>query len=205
MEGGSWHLVDTAKIIILRKIKYSESDLVIQGLDQRGGRLNLLARGALKSKRRFGGGVLEPTHYVQVHFRRKSSGLGEGQLGFLEEAHLLEDFKGLREEYSRLETAFYFLRLVSQLSQEGDEGSVELFDLLGNALRACAESSSLSLLKVHFELKLLHQQGVMPPDLSSLESFSRPLMQHQEIELDGQALAQTGQQVHFVLKSYLER
>ncbi len=195
--------MDTTKIIILRKIKFSESDLIIHGLSQRGGRLNFLARGALKSRRRFGGGVLEPTHYVQVTYHRKSSSPQEGQLNFLQEAYLIDDFQGLREDYSRLELAFHFIQLVSQTSQEGDEGSPELFNLLGHALRACSQSLNLDILKTHFELKLLHQQGVMPAETQHLSAFSRPLSHHGEIQIGRTELNQVSQQVHNCLKTYL--
>ncbi len=56
---------EKTRLIILRTIKYSEADLIVHGLNTEGARINFMAKSALKSRKRFGGGVLEPTHYMR--------------------------------------------------------------------------------------------------------------------------------------------
>ena len=152
----------TAKAFILRTFPFGESDLVVHALSQTGQKLKLFARGALRSKKRFGGGVLEPTHYVSLLYREgREDGLGQ-----LNEASLVEAFENLRSDYDRLNMALHFVSLVDKLSLEGVTDAVPLFDLLGNALRTLQSASKVSrkldVLKTQFELKLLYSQGVLP-------------------------------------------
>lgn len=142
-------------------MKYSEADLIIHALSIHGEKLSLIARGAMKSKKRFNGGVLEPTHFVQLSFKQAHE---EGKLHTLHEATLLNDFKKLRRNYDHLEFALQVLDTVSRVSQEGDKTSESLFNLLGNTLKAVEDCESLAPLKMHFYLKFLFQQGVLTPE-----------------------------------------
>lgn len=193
------------KIIILRTIKHGESDLVVHGLTTTGARLNLIGKGALKSRKRFGGGVLEPSHYVEI-FYKPSRFSGDESLHFLEEAQLINGFEGIRSNYDRLQTAFYFLQLVSKVAQEEDESSKDLFDLLGNALTALETSDSIGVLKVHFELKLLSSQGVLPQDLPETDLLMLPIKDHSKTQLkDLSDLAPLRNRVHYAIQQYLGR
>lgn len=149
------------QFILLRKIKYRESDLIVHAISTQGEKLSFLARGALRSKKRFGGGVLEPTHFVNLTYKLAPS---SGQLNVLEEAVIINDFSGIRKDYDRLELALYFIDCVSKVSQEGDQDSEFLFNLLGNSLKAAESSKEIQILKMHFYLKFLLQQGVITPE-----------------------------------------
>src|SRR3954468_21753819 len=105
------------KAIVLRTTRYAEHDLIVQVITSKGAKLNLFARSALKSKKRFGGGVLEPTHYIHVLYEDRSS---NQNLHTLKEASLIEDFPGLRTAYSRIEAGLYFVKLVSEIVKEGE-------------------------------------------------------------------------------------
>ncbi|MGZ3746887.1 MAG: DNA repair protein RecO [Pseudobdellovibrionaceae bacterium] len=156
------------RFIILRKMKYSEADLILHALSPRGEKLSFLARGALKSKKRFGGGVLDPSHFVQFTYKQASS---EGKMNILNEATLLNDFKKIRQDYDHVELALHVLDCVSRVSQEGDHSSEALFNLLGNTLKSLEDCQDVSLLRIHFNLKFLMQQGVLNP-----ESWMGPLL-----------------------------
>ena len=149
------------KFIILRKIKYSEADLILHALSHLGEKQSFIARGALKSKKRFGGGVLEPTHFVSLTYKAANE---QGRLHVLQEATLIHDFAGVRKDYGRLELALHVLDCVSKVSQEGDQNSEFLFNLLGHTLKAIEISEDTLVLKMHFYLKLLLQQGVVSPE-----------------------------------------
>lgn len=146
------------RFIILRKMKYGEADLIIHALSTNGEKLSFIARGALRSKKRFGGGVLEPSHFVTLTY--KASG-GEGKLHLLQEATLVNDFAGLRDDYDKLEFALHVLECVSKVSQEGDQHSDFLFNLLGHTLRAAETTKDVLVLKMHFYLRFMLQQGVI--------------------------------------------
>jgi DNA repair protein RecO (recombination protein O) len=137
------------RFIILRKIKYSEADLIVHALSPQGEKLAFIARGALKSKKRFGGGILEPSHFVSFTYKVANE---EGQLNVLQEATLINDFPGLRKDYEHLELALHVLECVGKVSQEGDKNSEFLFNLLGHTLKAIEVSEDVLILKMHFYL-----------------------------------------------------
>lgn len=147
-----------ARFIILKKVKYGEADLIIQALGADGAKVSFMARSALRSKKRFGGGVLEPLHFVNFTYKETHD---PTQMKTLLEAQLLNDFKEIRTDYNKLELALFILNCVSHVSLEGDENSDFLFNLTGHSLRAVAETQSLDILKLHFCLKFLYQQGVI--------------------------------------------
>lgn len=173
----------TDKIIVLRAIKTSESDLIIHGLNPEGARMNFIAKGALRSRKRFGGGILEPTHYISVLYKPGRGSSDESPLHFLQEAQLLDGFNGLRQDYSRLEAALAIVQMVSQVAQDGVVDSGELFDLLGNALRAAEKSDHLDILQLQFEAKLLYLQGVLHGSTIPTELVRKTLKDHSQIEL----------------------
>ena len=151
---------ESARFLILRKIKYGESDLIIQALSSRGEKKSFLARGAVKSKKRFGGGVLEPLHFCEFLFQKNRS----SELYLLKEATLIEDFPGLRQDYDRLDFALRILECTSKVSQEGETDNARLFQLVGHALGYLEKTQELSIFKIQFYLKLLFQQGVLSPE-----------------------------------------
>lgn len=192
---------DKDKFIILKKMRYSEADLILHALSMRGEKLSFIARGALKSKKRFGGGVLEPTHFVSFTFKKASE---QGKLHVLQEAQLLNDFPSLRIDYDRLELALHFLECVSKVSQEGDTSSEFLFNLLGNALKALEISSDILVTKMHFYLKFLFQQGVIQsePWMGPFLKFS--LLQEQEVLMSRQNVDEELYNVEQMVKHYLQ-
>lgn len=154
------------RFIILKKIRYGEADLIIQALGSDGSRTSFMARSALKSKKRFGGGILEPLHFVNFTYNETHNSTGNvfgGASGLknLKEASLIEDFKDIRTSYDKLELALFVLSCVSHVSLEGDQHSEFLFNLTGHTLRAVAKTENLDILRLHFCLKFLYQQGVI--------------------------------------------
>lgn len=150
----------TEKFLILKKTKYAESDLIVHALSSIGTKKSFLAKGALKSKKRFGGGVLEPTHYVQLTYKESRS---ESGLNYLNEASIIDDFKQIRKDFDKIEFALNIMNCTFHVSQEGDFDSQFLFNLVGHALRFlnnCAPEQVKNF-KLHFYLKFLYQQGVI--------------------------------------------
>ncbi len=172
------------RFIILKKMKYAESDLIVHALSSKGEKKSFLARGALRSKKRFGGGILEPSHFVTFLYK---SAAEVGQLNVLQEASLINDFAGIRRDYDHLELALHILECVSKVSQEGDENSEFLFNLLGHTLKALEVAEDVWVLKMHFYLKFLLQQGVvqaepwMNPFLGTSLSESHQLVSQRKI------------------------
>ena len=156
------------RFIILKKIKYGESDLIIHALSSHGAKYSFMARGAMKSKKRFGGGILEPTHYVNLTYKDVTE---DGKLRILNEAILIDDFKAIRTNYEKLDFSLFALNCASCVSQEGDMHSDFLFNLMSHTLRAAGVTQNIPLLKLHFCLKFLFQQGVV-----SIEDWMSPFL-----------------------------
>lgn len=148
------------QIFILKTTRTSESHLIVYGLNPRGARMNFWAPSALKSQKRFGGGVLNPPHLVSILYKKSRNLRG---LDVLEEGWLIQSFPGLQANYKRMELALYFLSLILKVCQKGVVDNSSLFQLLKKALRASEHYLPLEKLKFYFEAKLLEQQGVLPP------------------------------------------
>lgn len=149
----------SVKMIVLKRMKWAEADLIIHGLEPNGARLHCLARGALKSRKRFGGGLLEPTHYLECQVKMA---VREDALHSLEDARLLEGFEGLRSDYDRLNLALRCLDVIDR-SNPGDVFP-EIFNLLGNSLKTLADGANLARVEAQFGLKFLKLHGVLEFD-----------------------------------------
>ena len=167
------------KVIVLKSYTFSESDLIIRALNQKGTQLSLIAKGALKSKKRFVGGVLEPSSYIELDYKKTKSSLYP-----IQQAWILEDFRKLRSEWTRLNLALSFLNIMEKISQEGENDSNELFHLLGNSLKQAEISSDLETLKILFQAKVLFLQGVLAKEISQLNILQKTLEKHEEIHFN---------------------
>lgn len=192
------------KLIVLRTYKWSESDLMVHGLNPRGGRMSFIARGAMRSKKRFAGGILEPTHYILAHYKPSPSRNDETPLHTLQEAELIKGFNGLRDVYERLEAALFMVGLLDKVAQPGIEDSPELFDLLGNGLYAAESSYSLEILRLQFEVKMLYMQGVLPSQGWYTELLSRSLKDHADVKLEHDDIRRQQNEIRLVLQRFLK-
>ena len=186
------------KIIVLKNQDFSESDLIVRGLNQQGCQISFIAKGALKSKRRFSGGVLEPSSYIELDYKKS-----KGSLYPIQQAWILEDFRKLRTSWSRLNLALYFLKVMEKVSQEGEMNSEELFHLLGNSLKQTEVSSDLKSLKILFQSKILFLQGVLSQEVLNSKLLDKSLEKHKELKLNALEKTRLLNQLTTDLKYYL--
>jgi DNA repair protein RecO (recombination protein O) len=97
--------------VILQVQDYRESDLIVSFLTPDHGRLRGIARGAKRSRRRFGG-CLEPFVRVTLHYTLTD------ELCPLQGADLATPHTGIRQELSRLALAGYACELATRLLPE---------------------------------------------------------------------------------------
>ena len=194
----------TEHLFILRVIKYSEADLIVFGLNAMGCKVPLFAKSALKSRKRFGGGVLEATHYIEATYSHTSQSFRGKRIlpnskdkafenhtmqhnqnfYFLKEASLQYDFYKIRTDYNRLQLGLYMLQLVNHFCKEGLLDNAQVFHLLGNSLKILETSKNLSLLQIIFELRLLKIQGILKENNSMKEILSQSILEHENLNLD---------------------
>lgn len=195
------------RVILLTKTKYGEADLILKFVSVSGEVYSAIAKSALKSKKRFGGGVLEPTHFISVTLTKRGEE-GSERLPVLDEAQVIDDFSGLKKDYDRLDLALQFVKSVSIVAREGDS-HVDIFNLLGHALKTAETSVDLPFLKMQFNLKLLHLQGVLPPEShyspflrSSIRATSAGVASASN-ELDSLDLKRVREETEAIFASYL--
>ena len=153
---------DRARVFVLRHTPYGDSDLILQGIASDGRRLSFIARGARRSRKRFGGGILEPGCHLEVVYTdsRQKRG-GDSELLTLKEATLICGFDGLRSSWVKLNAALEAIKTMSDLR---DLDGPEVYDLLGHSLKAIEAAADPERILVHFRFRLLAIQGVLSPE-----------------------------------------
>ena len=191
------------KIIVLQNIRHLESHLIVKGLNNKGQILSFFASFALKSRKRFASGVLEPGGYIQVEYRPSTK--EETGWNRLIQANILNKFIKIRKDYDRLALALHFLKMFNKVGQEGMEGDSELFHLLGNTLIALETSSDLESLKLFFEIRFLFLQGVLPAELQNKSIFfENTIKEHNQVDLSQEDIPSIHQELKTALHQYLD-
>jgi DNA repair protein RecO (recombination protein O) len=151
--------------IILHHTNYGESDRIVTFLTPDHGRLKGFARGARKSRKRFGA-ALEPFAEVQLHWSSRSS----GDLVSLHDAELITLRSGLRRDLETLTLAGYGCELTEALFDDSGVG-VEVFQLL-QAFLTCLDSAGYSIeARLLMEIRMLSVAGYVPHLLHCADCF----------------------------------
>ena len=183
----------------MQNIRHLESHLVVKGLNPKGSTLSFIAPYALKSKKRFAGGALEPGGYIEVEYRPSSEGLNR-----LQQAHIINKFEKIRTDYDRLQLGLHFLKITSQVGLAETQEEPELFNLLGNALKALETTHDLNQLKLFFEIRFLFIQGVLPEELQNKNIFfQNTISQHQKVQLKREEFSSIQETLKHSLHNYL--
>jgi DNA repair protein RecO (recombination protein O) len=142
--------------IILHAIPYGESDQIVTLYTLDFGKIKGIAKGAKRSRKRFGN-RLEIGSYVKVtYFEKESSGLVR-----LAGCDLIRAFAGLREDIHKLAWASYFIELVNELTAEKIENK-PLFRLLASFLSLVDRGILKEEIQRVFEIRLLSSLGYRP-------------------------------------------
>ncbi len=167
----------SGSFLILRTMVFKEADLQIDALNSRGGKQHFLARSALKSKKRFGGGVLEVMNYVYLTYEDRKE---KSDFVPLTEARLIDGFEGIRTDYDRLQVGLMLAKDVARVTVHGEEDSASIFNLLGNALKKLEQTKEIHLLRLHFRIKLLFYSGYLPNEDGVFNVFLNESLQNCE-------------------------
>jgi DNA repair protein RecO (recombination protein O) len=195
----------TGTFILLKKVRYGESDLIVTGISAEGEKRSFLARSALKSRKRFGGGILEPLHHVKLTYSDKTE---KQHLSVLDEAQLLNDFEPLKKDYDVLQFALFAVECVGKISQEGDNVSDSLYNLLGHCLKNLSSQKMkfeihIPILKTQFYLKLLAEQGVLEIEPWMKPFLSAPLSEFAKLEVAGNEARAHVTRIEKTVREYL--
>lgn len=144
----------TTPAIVLSSINYGESDAIVNFYTQDYGRLGGIAKGARRSRRRFGG-TLEPFSYGRLIFVKKR------ELVRVDQWDIVEGFHGIKQDLERIACGSYMLELVREMVKEGQKNP-EVFILLLNSLSTLEDGIGPDILTRAFEMRLLTAIGYQP-------------------------------------------
>src|SRR3989449_8223084 len=154
--------------MVLRSHPLGESDRIVTFLTRSAGKVRAVAKGARRSKRRFGSN-LEPLSRVRLqYFEREGSDLAR-----IEAADLLESFYRLQEDPERGAVLACLAEVADAFAREQQEDEA-YFRLLHAGLRAVRDGIDLERAARYFEIWTLRLHGVLPP-LSSCARCGRGL------------------------------
>ncbi len=141
--------------LILREVRFRESDRMLTVLTAENGKLSVAAHGALSRKSRMAAATQQLTYAELTLFEKN------GRLT-VREAVTKEGFPGLRMEIERLALASYFAECLEQFAGE-DQPEPELMQLGLNCLYALSENlADRDRIKAAFELRLTAIEGYAP-------------------------------------------
>jgi len=140
---------------VLSTIDYGESDRIVSLFSLEHGRIRAFARGARKSRKRFGP-ALESFARIEAHVRLK-----EG-LSSLQQADIITVYPGIRRDLATISHALYACELVDSITAEG-QALPRLFRLLSAYLERLETEAAFEADRRFFEINLLNILGYRPP------------------------------------------
>ncbi|NOR14970.1 MAG: DNA repair protein RecO [Candidatus Aminicenantes bacterium] len=158
-----------AEAIVLRASKFKDQDKSVVFFSREHGLIEGIAKGALKSKKRFGSS-LEPMSYVKVFYYEKE-GTRYVTVG---DCDLIEDFYEIQTNPPVLFTLAYFAELIEESRPAPNEDDL-LFRLLLQILRALKAGGEPEFLAAYFETWFLKINGYLP-DLSSCKGCRQDIV-----------------------------
>ena len=142
---------------MLRSMKYSESSLIVTLLTREKGKLTVIAKGARRTKSRFGG-ALQPMSYIQAVFYYKAT----RGLQTLTEASYVRPFHNVSRSLEKITVGLRAVELVEAFLQE-EESNPLVFNLLVITLEQLdAVSERVDNLLLFFQLRLAEALGFAP-------------------------------------------
>jgi DNA repair protein RecO (recombination protein O) len=139
--------------VVLRTMRLGEADRIVSLLTRGHGKVRAVAKGVRRTTSKFGGRLEPLSHVALLCWKGR-------ELDIVNQAEVIEAFRGVREDLSRVTKAFTVLEVADQLAQE-HHPSPRLHDMVLGALRAL-ELSDSALLVPGFILKVLALEGSAP-------------------------------------------
>jgi DNA repair protein RecO (recombination protein O) len=147
--------------VLIRRIRFSDTSLILTWFSDQQGKLKTIAKGALRKNSPFAG-KLDLFFHAEfiVAFSRRS------ELHTLREISLRETFGEIRTDYAKTLAASYFAALVEEVT-EPEHPVPELYDLLLRAYRYLLTHSLDRHGLAFFEFELCRILGIATEDLDS--------------------------------------
>ena len=158
--------------ILIRRIRYSDTSLIISWFTDRQGKIRTIAKGALRQTSVFSGKLDLFYHCdLLLSFSRKTD------LHTLREVSIRTTFERIRKDYLKTSVASYFVELIEDVT-EPDHPVPEIYQLLLRGLGYLDAKIPAARGVLFFEFELCKCLGLHAPDLHSaadklVEAFGR--------------------------------
>jgi len=139
--------------VVLRTMRLGEADRIVALLTRDHGKVRAVAKGVRRTTSKFGGRLEPMSHVALLCWKGR-------ELDIVNQAEVLDSFRRVREDLSRVTKAFTVLEVADQLAQE-HLAAPRLYQMLVGALRALEQADS-ALLVPGFLLKALVLEGSAP-------------------------------------------
>jgi DNA repair protein RecO (recombination protein O) len=142
--------------VVLRTYRLGEADRIVVFLTEAHGKVRAVAKGVRRTTSKFGA-RLEPLTHVDLLLWQ-----GRGDLDIVNQVEVLETYRAVREDLSRLPQGMALLEVSDQMAQERHPDQ-RLYAMVVGALRALAASTTDPVLVApSFFLKALVLEGAGP-------------------------------------------
>ncbi len=155
--------VRETEAMVIRSHPLGESDRIVTFLTRAAGKVRAVAKGARRSRKRFGSSLESLSRVRLQYFEREGADLAR-----IETVDLLESFYGLQEEPERAAVLACMAEVADAFAREQQEDE-PYFRLLHAVLRAVRDGLDLEWAARYFEIWTLRLHGVLP----SLSSCGR--------------------------------
>jgi len=148
--------------VVLRSLRFGEADRILHVYTFERGRMGAIAKGARKTKSRFGG-RLEPLSHVELVLH-----VGSGELATVTGASLVRSHAPAREDQYRLSVGLIGAEAMLRLFPEQERSDraftalTRFLDLLDELPSRIGARPELDPLGIAFQLKLLWVAGYLP-------------------------------------------
>ncbi|MEW5806876.1 MAG: DNA repair protein RecO [Acidobacteriota bacterium] len=149
-------LLKRSDAFVLKSMKYGESDRIVTFYSRNFGKITGIARGAAKSRRRFGG-LLEPLTEVAVTYMEK-----EGkELSRIDSCDLVTSHVQVQEDIKVYYAFAYMAEMIDQFSTCSEEDE-RFYRLIKSVIEAIEGGIDLAICIRYFEIWTLKLQGILP-------------------------------------------
>src|SRR5580700_5873389 len=147
--------------VLLRRIRYSDTSLILTWFTDLHGKIKTMAKGALRQKSAFAGKLDLFFHCdLLLSFSSKS------ELHLLREVSIKTTFERIRTNYLKTSTASYFVELIEEVT-ELDHPAPEIYRLLLRALGYLDRQKPEAKGVLFFESELCKCLGLYTPNMHS--------------------------------------
>ena len=121
--------------VVLRTYRLGEADRIVVLMTERHGKVRAVAKGVRRTSSKFGA-RLEPLTHVDVLLWQ-----GRGDLDIVNQVEVIDTFRSVREDLSRVAKGLALLEVTDQMAQERHPDR-RLYAMLVGALRALSDSGN---------------------------------------------------------------